>query len=263
MSKAESSGEDSRKLAASEDEDDDLASFPAPPPLPRERAALARRKTEAPPLLPRTSLPESSEPKAERGSTSTPPAAKAPAPALPHRAAPPLPRATSAPAPGQDGSAVSPPLPPAESSQRPGTSQRPWHLYGLAVLIVLGVGAVGYFFSDRPEASSEEENGPRQAEAAPTTDLVGGGQLLIDARPWGEVTSLVDSDGEEIELPSERQTPLVLDLTPGRYTVFLTHPELIDQRLPCEVEVSAHVGASCRLDLLSVTSEDYWEDVGW
>ena len=107
------------------------------------------------------------------------------------------------------------------------------------------------------------ENASQPAAAIPGADLVGGGQVLIDARPWGDLVSLVDDDGEEIELPSDRQTPLVLELTPGRYTAFLTHPALVDQRVSCEVEVFAEVGAACRSDLLSVTPEDYWEDVGW
>ena len=131
------------------------------------------------------------------------------------------------------------------------------------VLIVLGVGASVYFLASRPDESDEVENAPQPVAAIPGADLVGGGQLLVDGRPWGEVVSLVDEDGEEIELPADRQTPLVLGLTPGRYTVFLTHPAFVDRRVSCEAEVFAEVGAACRSDLLSVTSEDYWEDAGW
>lgn len=131
------------------------------------------------------------------------------------------------------------------------------------VSIVLGVGASVYFLASRPDESGEVENAPQPVAAIPGADLVGGGQLLVDGRPWGEVVSLVDEDGEEIELPADRQTPLVLGLTPGRYTVFLTHPAFVDRRVSCEAEVFAEVGAACRSDLLSVTSEDYWEDAGW
>jgi len=222
MSKAESPGASSHNSPElTPSEDGDLASFPKPPLLPRERAARAERKPKPPPIA-------------------------------------------STPASRQGRAAEPPPLAPDGPIQRPWASQRRWPIFGLAALILLGVGAGFYFSINRPENSvAEVEEEPLRAKAYPTTSLVGGGRLLIDARPWGEVTSLLNSDGEEVQLPLDRQTPLVLDLAPGLYTVQLTHPEVIDQSLSCEVQVSANVGGLCRLDLLSVTTEDYWEDAGW
>ncbi len=249
MSKTESSGassDNSQELTPSEG--GDLSSFPTPPPLPRERAARVKPRPEPPPPLPpRTPVAKTPTPKDElkslitesrvhipaddAASTSfpappplppkltprpqTPTPALAPsvaeAPAPPRtRKAPPPPVAPT-PASSQRGAAESPPpLTPKGPLQRPWTAKKLWPIYGLVALIVLGVGF--YFSTNRPEDSlAEVEAEPQQATAYPTTSLVGGGRLLVDARPWGEVTSLLNSDGEEIQLPLDRQTPLVLD----------------------------------------------------
>lgn len=130
-------------------------------------------------------------------------------------------------------------------------------------MVVVAV-AVAVFVLRGRGASDGERAEPLTAEVeASGVDLVGGGRLLIDAKPWGNVASVVDASGVETPLPAERQTPLVLSLDPGRYTVSLAHPELFGDNLSCTVEVSASVGATCRLDLLPVTSEEYWEEVGW
>lgn len=239
MSKTESSGKD--RPESTDVEEERSAAFPKPPPPPRKLPARVkpRPKPQPPPL-------------------------RSPPPASGPHASPPLPRPPSAPAPQQDVAAKPPPPPSATgSSPRPQTAQRPWHIYGLVALLVLGLGVAAFVLTNRSEESANEESEPQTLAAISEAQAVDGGQFLIDARPWGEVVSLVGDDGEEIELPPDRQTPLVLDLTPGRYTAFLTHPELVGGSVSCEVEISAEVGGSCRLDLLEVTPEDYWEDVGW
>ncbi len=45
------------------------------------------------------------------------------------------------------------------------------------------------------------------------------GTLAVDAWPWGTVEALADEAGRAIDLPRERETPLSLELPPGRYTV--------------------------------------------
>ena len=115
-----------------------------------------------------------------------------------------------------------------------------------AVLLLLGP----------PEEVADEE-------AAPNAGLAKGEVVVVDARPWGEVTSLVDSEGRDVELPADRETPLTVSLPPGRYTISLTHPELQGEERSCDVEVSVGVEALCNVELLALSPEDYWEDTGW
>jgi eukaryotic-like serine/threonine-protein kinase len=49
------------------------------------------------------------------------------------------------------------------------------------------------------------------------------GQLVINAFPWAQVTSVVNAEGVE-QLPGGGETPLVLSLSPGTYKVSLSNP---------------------------------------
>ena len=122
----------------------------------------------------------------------------------------------------------------------------------------MGIVSIGLLLLERPEEAVEED-------AAVSSGLAVNGDevVVIDARPWGEVTSLVDGEGRAIELPADRLTPLALGLPPGRYTVLLTHPELQGEERSCDFEVSAEGKASCNVELLALSPEAYWEDVGW
>jgi hypothetical protein len=68
--------------------------------------------------------------------------------------------------------------------------------------------------------------GPTPAPSAATspspaggTGAVAQGTLVIDALPWGEVVSVIDSKGGRHEPSASRFTPLSLALPPGDYTV--------------------------------------------
>jgi hypothetical protein len=49
------------------------------------------------------------------------------------------------------------------------------------------------------------------------------GQLLINALPWAQVTSVTNAEGIE-QLTAAAETPLLLALPPGNYTVRLSNP---------------------------------------
>ena len=51
------------------------------------------------------------------------------------------------------------------------------------------------------------------------------GKAILDARPWGIVERIVGSDGKEIELAADRETPLLLDLPAGSFRVVMSHPD--------------------------------------
>lgn len=63
----------------------------------------------------------------------------------------------------------------------------------------------------------------------PATDpgaaiVAGQARLLVSARPWAEITSVVDSEGRAVGLPGPLYTPAMLVLPAGAYQVELRHP---------------------------------------
>jgi hypothetical protein len=67
---------------------------------------------------------------------------------------------------------------------------------------------------------------PTPTAAAQTSPLpVSPGTLVVNAVPWGRVTEVVDGQGRRQELPADVTTPLVLALSPGRYTITVTGPD--------------------------------------
>jgi hypothetical protein len=46
----------------------------------------------------------------------------------------------------------------------------------------------------------------------------------INAIPWGTVKSITSTDGDEVQLGAETQTPLRLALAPGEYKVVVAGP---------------------------------------
>jgi tetratricopeptide (TPR) repeat protein len=60
----------------------------------------------------------------------------------------------------------------------------------------------------------------RDAEAAARN-----GELVINALPWGLVDQVLDASRKPVDLPSERSTPLLLNVPAGSYYVTLRHPQ--------------------------------------
>lgn len=86
------------------------------------------------------------------------------------------------------------------------------------------------------------------------------GTVVIDAAPWGTITSIQDEGGAAIELPSAVATPLSLTLPAGTYQVVVTGPppELQTQRIPIEIKKdTATVVPLVRF--LILTPEEYFE----
>ena len=98
--------------------------------------------------------------------------------------------------------------------------------------------------------------GPTAAPAAPA------GLLVVDALPWGEVTEVVDASGKRQPLGPSPFTPLVLSLTPGRYTVSLKNPDY-PRGLSVTATVSAN-GLERRVaEFGKVDAAEYFERAGW
>ncbi len=83
--------------------------------------------------------------------------------------------------------------------------------------------------------------------------------LIVEARPWAEVTRVEASDGEPIELADDRSTPLRVQLAPGRYVVELRGPR--GQTTEVEVDVPTE-GTSVGVDFEVLDVDTLRDGVG-
>jgi len=87
------------------------------------------------------------------------------------------------------------------------------------------------------------------------------GQLLINALPWGEVTSVKNAAGEEQLTDGNVETPLALSLPVGDYKVALTNPNS-NRSVVLDAKVSANAVTHCEAELDRVDADAYVEGLG-
>lgn len=87
------------------------------------------------------------------------------------------------------------------------------------------------------------------------------GSVVIDAAPWGTVTSIESASGAAQPLPADAATPVMLTLPPGDYRVTLAgpSPETPPQQVTFRVDAGAQAAAPLvRFQVL--TPEEYFEE---
>ena len=88
------------------------------------------------------------------------------------------------------------------------------------------------------------------------------GKLAIDAVPWGEVTEILDANGNAQELPTNHTTPLLVSLMEGSYTVSIRNSDGgSPQNLSINVVAQQLATATAKFD--SLTADDYFERSSW
>lgn len=104
--------------------------------------------------------------------------------------------------------------------------------------------------------TAEAEQAEQQAIAARR------GRLIVDAAPWGRIVSVIDlASGREVPLPTERVTPMRLELEGGRYRVRVRDGLGADERtLEARVEPQRPTRLLARFD--SFSAEDYRRAAG-
>jgi hypothetical protein len=89
----------------------------------------------------------------------------------------------------------------------------------------------------------------------------GTGSVVIDATPWGTVTSIESVSGAPHPVPTEASTPVLLTLPPGDYRVTVAGPlpDAPPQQISIRVDAAAQVVAPpVRFHVL--TPEEYFEE---
>ena len=86
------------------------------------------------------------------------------------------------------------------------------------------------------------------------------GKLVIDAAPWGTVTSIETEGGGPVPLPSSASTPLVLTLPAGKYQVGIAGPppESQTQRITVQVQPNGSTVVPL-VHFRELTAEEYFE----
>jgi hypothetical protein len=106
-----------------------------------------------------------------------------------------------------------------------------------AGIVVVAIAATAYFLTRGP---------------VPT------GTLVVEAAPWGTVTSIRAENGREQPLPAEASTPLSVALPEGTYQITLTGPNSKTATVSAQVSVGGlAVAPMARFD--AVTVEQYFE----
>jgi serine/threonine-protein kinase len=98
--------------------------------------------------------------------------------------------------------------------------------------------------------------------AAPVTvPAAAPGQLLINAFPWGQVTSVTNAAGEEQLTTGTADTPLVLSLPPGNYKVRLTNPNS-NRSIALDATVTSATLTRAETELDRVDAAAYVDRIG-
>lgn len=98
-----------------------------------------------------------------------------------------------------------------------------------AVIALILLGAIALFWFRTKPADPQIASTPAPVpstttvEVASTAPAAAEGQLLINALPWGHVTSVKNADGVE-QLAARAETPLLLELPAGAYKVSIENP---------------------------------------
>jgi len=132
---------------------------------------------------------------------------------------------------------------------------------GIIVGALLLFGVVGWSVVRVPER--DLTNLPIVAPELPRATVeIDNGLLVVDTQPWGEVMRVASADGEAVELPANRYTPLPLELAPGSYTVEISRPDLKWVET-CVVVVESTDTVHCEPQLAVLETLDFFKESGW
>lgn len=151
-------------------------------------------------------------------------------------------------------------LPMPEAAPKP----RRWFAIATVAALLLTAALVLLLVNERTGSvapQAQPSRGSIAVEAPRETPVeVAKGQLVINALPWGEVTSVKNRDGAE-QLSARAATPIVLELPEGEYKVELVNPNS-KRSVVLDAKVSANGVARCEAPLDHVDADEYVKGIG-
>ncbi|HET8775826.1 MAG TPA: serine/threonine-protein kinase [Thermoanaerobaculia bacterium] len=141
---------------------------------------------------------------------------------------------------------------------------RRWLAIAAIVAVLLTAAVAALFLTRRTEPVVVQAPVPETAgttvAAEPPAPVLERGQLLINALPWGQVTSVKDGNGAE-QLAQSADTPVVLSLPAGAYKVQLSNPHS-QRSVVLDATVSANTTTRCEAELDRVDADAYVKGLG-
>lgn len=129
-----------------------------------------------------------------------------------------------------------------------GRDRRRWPL-ALAVVAVVALAAAALVWW-RPWL---------QAEPTPVATAPSAGHLIIEARPWAEVASVLDAEGRPVAIGGQTFTPVRLEVPPGTYRIVLTNG---DQQRDLTAEVAGDEVVTRTAEFASSTADEMLDGLG-
>jgi serine/threonine-protein kinase len=141
-----------------------------------------------------------------------------------------------------------------------------WYPIAAAVALILIIGVAMVWFQSRETTTSMPiASNTAPAAVATTVDVAAPvaapGQLLINAFPWGMVTSVTNTAGAEQLSAGAVDTPLVLALPPGNYKVQLTNPNS-NRNVTLDATVTSGALTRAETELDRIDAAAYVEGIG-
>ena len=150
---------------------------------------------------------------------------------------------------------------------RPPPSRR-WPAIAAVTVLLFAVAAAALWMKSRDVTvpavdtnTSIAKNDAASGTVVTVRPVTERGQLVINALPWGDVTSVVDGAGVEHLQSGAAETPLVLSLPPGAYKVTLTNPNS-NRAVVRDATVIANAVARCEAELDRIDAAAYVDDIG-
>ena len=151
------------------------------------------------------------------------------------------------------------------SAETPVARPRKWMGIAAVVALLVLVGAAALWLRSgdaKPVPAPEPVASDTATTSGTVVDVpaVASGMLIVNAFPWGQVTSVRDSSGTE-RLTATAETPYAISLPAGAYKVALTNPNS-KKSVVLDATVTANATSRCEAELDQVDAAQYVDRIG-